>query len=83
MLKVYTVYDKAVGSFMPPFYCKADGEAIRSFMDAVNQSDSPFFKHPGDFELYALGDFDQGSGLYECGSPRRIISASEVAAKVA
>lgn len=82
MLKVYSVFDKAVRAFDRPFYCRADGEAVRVFQDAVNASDSPFFKHPGDYELYVIGTFDPSTGALTA-ELYRMIGALELANKVA
>lgn len=62
MLRMFAVFDKAVQAFMQPFYARATGEAIRTFTDAVNDAQSPFYKHPNDFELYSVGVFDPASG---------------------
>lgn len=83
MLKMYAVRDKAVEAFMQPFFVRANGEAIRSFADAVNDSNSPFYKHPGDFELYALGDFDPSSGRCDVAQgPIRVIAALDLVNKM-
>lgn len=76
-LKVYSVLDKAVGAFLPPFYMRSDGEAIRSFAEACNDPKS-LGKHAEDFTLFRLGSFDDGSGLFKCGEPERVLSALEV-----
>lgn len=82
-LGVFSVYDQAVKSFLQPFYARHVGEAVRSFTDLANNPETNVYRHPGDFVLYRLGEFDDGSGLFECGEPVRIVSAREVAADVA
>lgn len=59
----FTVYDKKVGAFMPPFQMRSRGEAIRSFMDAVNDEAHQFHKHAGDYELFQCGAFDDVEGV--------------------
>lgn len=83
MLKLYSVYDRAVQSFERPFACKADGEAIRTFSDAVNDKSSPFFRHPLDFELYYVGTLDQSTGVIVCEGVRRLIAANDCVRDVA
>lgn len=78
MLKIYTVFDAAVQAYGQPFFCRANGEAIRTFSDAVNDSQSAFFKHPNDFALYALGEFDQSSGAIVAQPPLKLVSATDV-----
>lgn len=76
-LQVYTVLDKAVGAYLQPFYARHANEAIRSFTDACQTKDHNFNKYSTDYVLMHLGEFDDGSGLFTCGEPYRIISASE------
>lgn len=77
-LLMYTVRDKAVGSFLPPFYVRAAGEALRSFTEAVNDVKSNFAKYPDDFTLFCLGSFDDGSGMFDTVEPQRVVSARDV-----
>lgn len=83
MLKVYAVRDKAVGAFMAPFFVRSPGEAMRSFVDAVNDKNTPFFRHPGDFELYDIGMFDPSNGSLSAAECVRVASALEVVEPVA
>lgn len=53
-----SVLDKKVGAYSAPFLCKTKGEAIRSFTDAVKDSTLPFQKHPEDYCLHFIGEFD-------------------------
>lgn len=59
MLKVYTVWDSASDAFLQPFYTQSKGQAIRSFTDAANDSGHQFCKHPEDFTLFELGEFNE------------------------
>lgn len=63
-LRVYSVFDSKVGAYMSPFYVRSRGEAMRSFGDAVNDENHPFHKHPGDYTLFDLGEYDEGSGKF-------------------
>lgn len=58
IINAYTIYDSKTEAHMRPFYCHTDGEAIRTFSDAVNDPQSPYHKHPHDFTLMACGSFD-------------------------
>lgn len=77
-LYVYTVLDKAVGSFLPPFYCRAPGEAVRSFTEAVNGDKSNFSKYPDDFTLFCLGVWDDADAQFVLSEPQRVITARDV-----
>lgn len=64
MKPIYAVKDLAVQAFGTPFFVRAKGEALRSFQDEANRrdSDSAIAKHPEDYELYRIGDFDDQTG---------------------
>ena len=76
-LLIFSVYDKAVGAYITPFYARAKGEAVRSFTTAVNESSHEFHKHSLDYVLMYLGEYDDGSGTFACVEPQRVIAASE------
>jgi hypothetical protein len=78
-LQVFSVFDKAVGAYLQPFFSRAKGEAVRSFADACNKSDHQFAQHGLDYVLMYMGEFDDVSGVFVCGEPTRIIGALECA----
>lgn len=79
ILEVYSVYDKAVEAFMQPFFVRAKGEAVRSFMSACTDGKSQFVSHPGDYTLFHIGTFDDASGIISVpqAGPVRVITALE------
>jgi len=77
-MQVFAVFDRAVGAFLPPFFSRARGEAIRSFTEACNDDKHSFNKHSADFQLMFLGEFDDASGQFETADPSRLVSASDV-----
>lgn len=77
-VQVYSVYDKAVKAYAPPFYARSAGEAIRSFSQLCTDPQSNVSRHPTDFVLFGLGSYDDGTGLFNTGEPMRMIGASEI-----
>lgn len=61
-LKMFCVYDSKSQMFNTPFYSTTTGSAMRSFQDLVNDPQTLPFKHPGDFVLYEIGEFDDNTG---------------------
>lgn len=60
----YAVYDRKAEIYSQPFLEIKDGTAIRAVQDIViNNKDHAFAKHPKDFSLHRLGDFDEVSGV--------------------
>lgn len=62
--KVVSVYDRKAFVFMTPFISLTIGEAVRIFEDAVKDDKTMLNKHPADYSLYHLADFDDVSGTY-------------------
>lgn len=62
MLNLYAIYDKKACSYNTPFYCKTNGIAVRIFADLVSDTSSVVSRHPEDFELYCLGEFNEDTG---------------------
>lgn len=63
---VVAVLDTATQLYGQPFYVPAIGAAMRSFTDEVNRQagDNQLNKHPDDFHLYHLADFDDEQGTF-------------------
>lgn len=58
LLKIFTVYDCKAEAYLPPFYLSAVGQALRHFADTANDASHPFGKHPADYTLFQIGQFD-------------------------
>lgn len=81
---VMAVRDKRTEFFLTPaMYVRAKGEGIRWFMDTLNDPQGAFSKHPEDFDLYVLGEFDDNSGVFtqDASVPMRILSGMEVSSQ--
>ena len=61
-MKLYTVYDSKSESFTPPMANRTRGEAIRGFTDEVNNPNSMLNKHPEDYTLFELAEWDNSTG---------------------
>lgn len=60
--KAYTIYDRKSLIYSPPFFCVADGAAVRMFQDLVGDTGTQVGRHPGDFVLFRCGGYDDSSG---------------------
>lgn len=69
---VVAIRDRAADVFGQPVFVSSIGGAIRSFGDEVNNPESQIHKHPGDFDLYELGTFDDNTAQFTCSTPRQI-----------
>lgn len=61
---VFSVLDSKVGLFAQPFFMRSKGEALRAWVDNVNDKESPMSRHPGDFALMELGEYDEETGQF-------------------
>jgi len=73
-LAMFSVYDDKAAAFMPPFFERAEGAAVRAFMSACNDEKHNFFKSSADYSLYIVGSFDDSSGLVSPVSPPRSLA---------
>jgi len=74
---VYSVYDVATETFMPPVYAKTEAEALRGFREAASAPDNAIGKHPADYSLFRIGEFTDHNADLRSEPPNCIISALE------
>ena len=79
-LFVVCVKDRAAEVFNRPFFVPHRNVAIRDFTDEVNRAaaDNQLNKHPDDFDLYLLGEFNDNSGEFSISSPQVLVRAKDV-----
>jgi len=64
---IIAIRDRKANAFNRPMALPSIGQAIRSFQDEINREDNnnDLWKHPGDFDLYLLGTWDDETGQFE------------------
>jgi len=75
-LKIFSIYDGKIRSFLRPFFEGHTGSAMRSFEEACQEPTSPFSKFPGDFVLYEIGSIDLELAELTSYSPKIQIAAA-------
>ncbi|WP_445779309.1 phage ORF5 protein [Shewanella sp.] len=65
IMKVFAIFDSAVGAYLPPFNMKEIGEVERALKGHCNDPLHNFYKHGSDFTLFQLGTFDDTSAVYD------------------
>lgn len=74
----FSVYDEKVQAFNAPFFQATVGQAVRSFSDIVNDAESTIHRHPADYVLYQVGEFDdKDASLVSTVPPVRLGSGLE------
>lgn len=73
--KVMSVRDRAADVYGQPFFVASTGVAIRGFRDEINNArpDNQLFKHPEDFDLFYLGEFDDATGEFDGVRPQQVM----------
>lgn len=61
-LQIFSIYDKKAVAYQNPFFYHQKGQALRAFEDAVNDPQIAFNKHPEDFSLFHIGEWDDSTG---------------------
>ena len=56
-----SIYDVKAEAWLMPMFFLSKGQAVRSFSDAVN-GDSEFSRHPEDYTLFLVAQFDERTG---------------------
>lgn len=77
-LGIYSIKDTKADAFLPPFFMRTNGEALRAFDDCVQKSGTPLSDHPEDFHLFKIGYFDQDTGsITPASCPESLASAMD------
>lgn len=77
MMKIYAIFDEAIESYGQPIFTRTAGQALRSFSDEVKNPESPFNKHPEDYSIYYMGEFNEQTGIITPADPTRLARATE------
>lgn len=63
-MMMLSVRDVKADTFSPPFGASNLGSGLRSFQDVVQSPQSSINRHPEDYQLYELGQFDEQTGKF-------------------
>jgi len=64
-VKIFTTYDSKAEAYLQPFFMRSRGEALRGWETICNDPNSQFHKHPSDFTLFEIGEYDEQTGTIE------------------
>lgn len=80
ILKIFAVRDHKTSQYANPMFLVTEGHAIRTFSDEVNRKDDNNIlnKHPSDFALFTLGEYDTETGIIKPEQPKQLITAEQV-----
>jgi len=75
---MFSVFDVKAAVFGTPFFMPREAAAIRAFGDLANDLQTMVGKHPEDFILYHIGDFDDEHADVDTVKPRSIVTAASL-----
>lgn len=77
--KMYSIRDMKSETYGPPHAAPTHGAAERNFGTLVNQKETTIHQHPGDYDLFYIGTYDDNSGKFTAlDAPEHIISAASL-----
>lgn len=78
ILRAYSIRDLKSGLFSQPFFFLNEFVAVRSFAVTASDPSSMVHRFPADFQLFWVGEFDDGVGLLTSRTPELVGDAATV-----
>lgn len=72
--KMFSLYDSKAKMFGTPFFMPTIGMALRALQDLTNDNQSMVSRHPSDFSLYELGEFNDEDGSTQNKIPLNMVA---------
>ncbi len=69
LLNAYSIFDNKALVYAPPFYAANAAVAKRIVSDAASDPNSSLNRHPGDYVVYQVGNFNDANGQFTPVSP--------------
>jgi len=67
--KMFVIFDSKAGAYFPPWFLMKEPMALRAFGDCCNDAEHNFGRHPEDFTLFCIGEFDDQTARVEWIAP--------------
>lgn len=77
--KLCVIHDRSIDAYINLHCVRAEGQAIRQFMDAINNPDGGSInKHPDDYDLYTIGEYDDNTGEIRNDQKKKIADGKQL-----
>lgn len=76
-LQILSVFDRKMNAYGDPFPAHTVAAAIRGFTDAVNDPKSPMHRHPEDYDLFHIAEYDTNNASFNTTRERNLSAASQ------
>ncbi len=71
-VKMYAVHDTKAAAYLQPWFQTTDALAMRNFADCVNDKNHNFGRHPEDYNLFLLAEFDDQNANLIAHAPKSL-----------
>lgn len=71
-VKAFSLYDQKTGIYGVPFFMAHVGQAVRAVIDLATDTNTTIGRHPADYSLVSLGEFDDATGIFVSRPPEAI-----------
>lgn len=76
ILRAYSIYDLKALQYHPPFFASTNGAAVRSLADLASDTNTTIGRHPADYMLFCVGQYDDQKGqLIPCVPLEHVVDA--------
>lgn len=72
ILQMFSIFDTKTGIFHVPFFVPHAAIAKRAVSDLVQDLSTSIGRHPADYSLYHLGEFDDATAALQSGPPNSL-----------
>lgn len=62
ILNMFAVFDVKSDAYLTPFFFPTRGQAVRAFKDLANDPNTTIGRHPEDYKLVHLAEYDDSTG---------------------
>lgn len=78
ILKVYSLRDVRTEAFMRPMFVQNQKVIERVMEDGLRDESSNLSRHPEDYQLYYLGEFDEDTGKIDSVPPEFLFNVNQM-----
>jgi len=76
-LQVFSVFDAKTMAYLTPVYMHTKGEMLRAMVDCYNLPDHQFRRHPSDYTVFHLGEYDDQDASFNLLTPKLTLGTIE------
>ncbi len=68
--KMFVIFDSKANAYLQPWFLSQDGMALRVFSDCVNDKEHNFGRHPEDYTMFRIGEFNDQDANIDWEAPK-------------